>query len=111
MLFFIGLALILLHEMDAMRCHEWRIFPGLSRLSERVGFYLFMVMHIPLFVLVFSYLDIIEFRKGFDVFLIVHLGLHLLYLRHPKNEFKDWLSWSIISGAAMVGAADYASLT
>lgn len=70
----------------------------------------FESIQLPLFVLVFSYLDNVEFRKGFDMFLIVHLGLHLLYLRHPKNEFKDWLSWSIISGAAIFGAADYVSL-
>ncbi len=107
MLFSIGLALILLHEMDAMRCHEWRIFPGLSQLSERTGFFLFMVLHIPLFVVIFSNLDNLEFRRGFDVFLIIHLGLHLLFLRHPKNEFRDWLSWSIITGAALFGAADY----
>jgi hypothetical protein len=50
MLFFLGLALILLHEMDAMRCHEWRIF-------------------------------------------------------------RDWLSWSIIGGAALFGAADYLSIS
>ncbi|MBU3679737.1 MAG: hypothetical protein FGM32_09055 [Candidatus Kapabacteria bacterium] len=110
MLFFIGLALILLHEMDAMRCHEWRIFPGLSQLSEHAGFYLFMMLHIPLFIVIFSNLDSPAFRRGFDIFLIIHLGLHLLFLRHPKNEFKDWLSWSIIAGAALFGAADYLSI-
>jgi hypothetical protein len=111
MLFFLGLALILLHEMDAMRCHEWRIFPGLSQLSERTGFMLFMILHIPLFVVIFSHLDSLEFRKGFDIFLIIHMGAHLLFLRHPKNEFRDWLSWSIICGAALFGAADYLSIS
>lgn len=107
MLFYLGLVLIVLHEMDAMRCHEWRIFPGLSRMNERAGFLFFMMLHIPLYLVVFSSLDSPEFRKGFDIFLMIHFGLHLLFLRHSKNEFKDWLSWTIIVGAALFGAADY----
>jgi uncharacterized membrane protein YhhN len=46
------------------------------------------------------------FMKGFDIFLIVHLVLHLLFLRHKNNEFKDWISWSIIIGAALFGLLD-----
>lgn len=106
-LFFIGLSLMLLHEMDAVRCHEWRIFPGLSQLNEKTGFYLFMVLHIPLFAIILGSLDSTGFRMGFDVFLIIHLGLHLLFLQHPKNEFKDWFSWSVICGSAVFGAADF----
>jgi hypothetical protein len=46
------------------------------------------------------------FRKGFDIFMIVHLLLHLLFLKHKKNEFKDWISWSIIIGAGVCGLID-----
>lgn len=33
--FMLGLALLLVHELDAVRCHEWRMFPGLFALSDR----------------------------------------------------------------------------
>jgi hypothetical protein len=44
--------------------------------------------------------------RGLDLFFFVHLGLHLLYLKHPKNEFKDTLSWVFITGAAVAGLTD-----
>jgi len=33
-LFYLALSFMIIHEMDAVRCREWRIFPGLSRLNE-----------------------------------------------------------------------------
>ena len=104
----LGLAFILMHEMDAIRCKEWRIFPGLSFLNDRIGLIVFVFLHIPLFywVLIEIQMDNAGFRKGFDYFLIVHLILHLLFLMHKKNEFKDWVSWIIIVGAALFGLLD-----
>jgi hypothetical protein len=110
MLFYLGLAFILMHEMDAIRCKEWRIFPGLSFLNDEWGFRAFMMAHIPLFYFLFDGLinadTRADFIRGLDIFFIVHLGLHLLFLLHKKNEFKDWLSWSIISAAALSGLLD-----
>lgn len=104
--FFIGISFILLHEMDAVRCHEWRIFPGLSLLNDQLGFVLFMLAHVPLFTWLIYFVGNPSFRNGLDIFLLIHLGLHLIFLKHPKNEFKDWTSWTIISGAAICGAID-----
>ena len=107
--FYLGLSFILMHEMDAVRCKEWRIFPGLSLLSDRLGFQLFMWLHVPLFAIIFVKLfesDNTGFIWGLDVFFIVHMILHLLFLLHKNNAFKDFLSWSIISGAAVFGALD-----
>lgn len=101
--FYLGLSFILMHEMDAIRCKEWRIFPGLSYLNDQWGFSVFMFAHIPLFYWVFHSLDNASFVTGMSYFLIIHLVLHLLFLLHPKNEFKDWISWSIIVGAAVCG--------
>jgi len=108
-LFYLGLSFILMHEMDAVRCREWRIFPGLSRLDDKTGFAAFMLAHVPLYVALFWGLtgeNSQEVMRGLDLFFIIHLGLHLLFLRHPKNEFKDTLSWAIIAGAAVCGLAD-----
>ncbi len=109
-IFLIGLSLIVMHEMDAVRCREWRIFPGLSLLNDKTGYFIFLFAHIPIFFWLFWYLlnssDIDTFRTGFNIFLIVHFGLHLLFLKHKNNEFKDWISWIIITGTGICGLLD-----
>jgi len=107
--FLLGLSLILIHEMDAIRCKEWRIFPLVSLLDDKTGERVFILAHIPLYYFIFSGLDMganLSWIKGLDYFFIIHLGLHLLALRHPKNEFKDWLSWLLITGVALCGLLD-----
>jgi len=108
--FYLGLSLLTMHEMDAIRCREWRIFPGLSLLSDKLGHIIFVFAHIPLFFFIFWQLthsqDIEAFIKGFNIFMIVHLGLHILFLKHKNNEFKDWISWTIIIGAGLCGLLD-----
>jgi heme/copper-type cytochrome/quinol oxidase subunit 4 len=104
----LGLTFILMHEMDAVRCKEWRIFPGLSFLNDKVGLFLFVFLHIPLFywVMMETQAGNENFRIGINYFLIIHLILHLLFLLHKKNEFKDWISWVIIFGASLFGLLD-----
>jgi len=106
--FLLGVTLIFLHEMDAIRCKEWRIFPGLSLLDDRRGFVTFTLAHIPLLFWILHEIKIKDenFIYYFDIFLIIHLLLHLLFLMHKKNEFKDWVSWLIIIGAALCGLFD-----
>ncbi len=107
--FYLALTFIFLHEMDAIRCKEWRIFPGLSLMNDFWGHLIFMLAHIPLFYLLFWQLtqpSKESFIKGLDIFFIVHVGLHLLFLMHKKNEFKDWVSWTIISAAGVFGLLD-----
>jgi hypothetical protein len=108
--FYLGLSLLAMHEMDAIRCREWRILPGLSMLSDKMGHMVFLFAHIPLFYFVFRGLT---YRPspdgliyGFNIFMMVHLGLHLLMLWHKNNEFKDWISWTIIIGAGACGLID-----
>ncbi|MEM8846843.1 MAG: DUF6713 family protein [Bacteroidota bacterium] len=109
-LFYMGLTLLAMHEMDAIRCKEWRIFPGLSLLKSSTGYLIFMLIHIPIFYFIFWKLSIRQPNDGFifgmDIFMIVHLGLHIVFLKHKNNEFKDWISWSIIIGAGLCGALD-----
>lgn len=108
--FHLGLAFLSMHEMDAIRCKEWRIFPGLSMLSDKTGHIVFLFAHLPLFYFVYWQLthgpDIEAFIQGFNIFMIVHLGLHTLFLRHEKNEFTDWISWTIILAAGLCGLMD-----
>lgn len=108
--FYLGLSFMLMHEMDAIRCKEWRIFPGLSSLSDKVGQVVFIIVHLPLFLALFWGLsnteDIDRFSFYGSTFMLVHLCLHLVYLKHKNNEFKDILSWTIISGAGACGLVD-----
>jgi hypothetical protein len=109
--FFIGLSFILAHEMDAIKCQEWTIFPLVSRLDERIGYFVFTAIHVPLYLLLFWGL----YSKnglnsnviiGLDIFFIAHVFLHVLFLKHPKNQFKSMFSWVIILGAGIAGAID-----
>jgi len=96
--------------MDAVRCKEWRIFPLVALLDDKTGFQVFMLAHIPLFYLLLWGLMDQENPSslilGLNYFFILHLLAHLLFLRHPKNEFKDWMSWLWIIGAALFGGID-----
>jgi hypothetical protein len=109
--FFIGLSFILTHEMDAIKCREWRIFPLTSRLDDKMGYLVFTAAHLPLYLLLFWYLYTPDglnqsLIRGLNIFFVVHLFLHLAFLRHPKNEFKSAFSWILIVGAAVAGTID-----
>jgi Family of unknown function (DUF6713) len=110
MFFYLGFSFILIHEMDAIRCHEWRLFPGLASLNDKSGFMVFTLAHIPLFYFLLVGLlgqqDNTGLIFGLNVFFIAHFAMHLLFLMHKKNEFKDWLSWTLIAGAAFFGLLD-----
>jgi len=109
-LFLIGISFLIVHEMDAIRCKEWRIYPGLSLLSDKAGQLLFIFAHIPLLFWVFYQMTAVSvnnaFINGLNIFMIAHIGLHLLFIRHRNNEFKDWISWTLIIGAGLFGLAD-----
>lgn len=109
--FLAALAFLLVHEMDAVRCKEWTIFPGLSRLPEETGYLVFTAAHIPLIFLVMAGLagGVIfqpAVRITLDVFCLAHIGLHGFFHRHPKNGFGSRFSWLIILGTGLAGLAD-----
>ncbi|MBO0934394.1 DUF6713 family protein [Fibrella aquatilis] len=108
--FYLALAFIITHEMDAVRCNEHRIFPLTSMLTDRVGYVVFTAVHIPLFVWLFWVLSQPAKATGLmlslDTFFLVHIGLHLLLYRHPRNEFTSLFSWMVIIGAGLFGLLD-----
>lgn len=108
--FYLGLCFIFVHEMDAIRCKEWRIFPGLSYLNDQQGYMMFTVAHIPLYLFIFWGLTgqarMQSFMFWLDLFFIVHIILHLSARNHPQNLFEGWLSWSLIWGAGICGLID-----
>jgi hypothetical protein len=110
--FILGLSCLLTHELDAVRCQEWRIFPATAFLKDATGYAVFTLAHVPLFAaLLFALWEPASrsaIARGLDIFFIVHLALHLLYLKHPLNRFTTPLSWSLILLAAVLGALDIA---
>ena len=106
--FYIGLTLILTHELDAIRLKEWTVFPILSSLNVNLGFKIFTILHIPLFLVIFYGLKTNQEQtiKWLDIFFIIHIGLHLLLLKNKNNPFKSIFSWIIILLTGLFGILD-----
>jgi hypothetical protein len=113
--FFIGLALLFTHELDAIRRKEWRLFVILSALEEERAFRIFTLLHIPIFVLIF--LGIFgtsrsELRENtiisLDAFFAVHVVLHILFSKQPDYDFHTGFSRLLIFGAGICGMLDFA---
>ena len=106
-LFLFNLALFLLHEMDAIRRSEWRLFIVLKDLEDSKAYQVFTFIHLFLYVIIlsllFSQYQTITFWV-LDIFFIIHAILHLLFERHPRNEFKNTFSRAIIYSMGMLAA-------
>ncbi|WP_369592888.1 DUF6713 family protein [Lysinibacillus pakistanensis] len=98
-LFLFNLSLFLLHEMDAIRRSEWRLFIVLKDIEDSKAYKVFTFLHLFLFVIIltllFSEYQIIVFWF-LDLFFIIHAILHLFFEKHPRNEFKNTFSRAII---------------
>jgi hypothetical protein len=110
-LFVLAMAFIFTHELDAVRRHEWRIFPLTSKMSDEAGFSVYILAHVPLFALIiwFSFLSSPDtagyFKTGFSIFCVIHVILHMTYQYHPKNEFNNPMSQTLIWAGGIFGAA------
>lgn len=98
-LFLFNLSLFLLHEMDAIRRSEWRLFIVLKDMEDSKAYKIFTFLHLFLYVIILSLLfseyQIIVFWF-LDLFFIIHAILHLFFEKHPRNEFKNTFSRAII---------------
>ena len=109
--FYLGLALLFTHELDAMPNHEWRVLPLLKGLTDSVGRDTFIIAHVPLFAVVIAYVASLNMRvrsMARDMasgFLIAHALLHFAFSRHAEYEFSSSLSSVLIYGAAVCGLA------
>jgi len=102
---FLGaVALLFVHELDAIRCAEWRFFFAPTPLRDETAYRVFTALHAPLFVLVFWGLPSPTFRAVFDGFVVAHGGLHVALRNSPNLAFVGRFSWTWIYGAAALGA-------
>ena len=109
-LFWLGVAVLMAHELDAVRAQEWRLLYVLRRMPEKRARDAFIVIHVPvvaglLWLFGHSMSQIgAPSQIAFDAFLVVHAGLHWRLQNHPLNDFQGWISRGLIYGAAVVGA-------
>ncbi|MEM7511890.1 MAG: DUF6713 family protein [Bacteroidota bacterium] len=109
--FFTAVSFILLHEMDAVKYHEWNLLPILNKMDDEKGYWWFTVLHLPLYVGMFVGVKAVILNQGLlfaqllDGFLIIHFFLHFFLRKHSKYRFHNPLSWTLIIGAAVFGLA------
>jgi len=107
--FYLGLALLLTHELDAMPNHEWQVLPLLSGLTDSVGRIAFVIAHVPIFAVVIAYVGSLDLKtrsmaRGIvSAFLIAHAFLHFVFSGHSAYQFGSLLSSILIYGAALCG--------
>jgi hypothetical protein len=113
--FLLTLSFLFIHEMDAIRCREWTIFPLLSRLKDETGYLVFTAAHLPLVLLIFIgltnggiFLPVV--RILLDSFCVLHIILHTAFRHHPQNHFESGFSLFIIAGTGLAGLLDLGAL-
>lgn len=107
--FYLGLTLLICHELDAVFRHEWRILPGLSLLQDGPARTVFILIHIPAFVVLFWLTghksEIIRWRSqlGVDIFLVGHAVVHFGMSGHELYEFEPPVETITVYGGALAG--------
>jgi hypothetical protein len=106
-MFVSSFGLLATHELDAVRCFEWRVLPITRFLPEELGMILFILVHIPLFGWLANICwhadgaTQLKARRIFAGFCVVHVGLHWLFRNDPNYLFSGWLSNGLIGGAGI----------
>ena len=109
--FYAVLALLVAHELDAVERHEWRLFPVLRSLSDGLAGRVFVLLHVPLFLVLFRFATHPSprvrrrVRLAIDAFAVAHAGLHRRFRGHTDYEFEGPTSRVLIHGAALAGLA------
>ena len=107
--FYLGLALLFTHELDAMSNHEWQVLPLLSDLTDSVARQIFVIAHVPIFAVVIACIASLNLKTramARDIasgFLIAHALLHFAFSGHAAYQFSSSLSSMLIFGAGVCG--------
>ena len=107
LIFALELALLFVHEMDAIRRQEWKMFVFLKDMADEKAYRVFMLLHIPLYTAVLGLLLSDYARIGIyitDIVLMAHLLVHVVFRRHPANKLNGRMSKSIIYAAGLLAA-------
>jgi hypothetical protein len=108
--FYLGLACLFTHEMDAVPNHEWRALPYFGMLPDPTAMMIFVLAHVPLFAVLAALVASPSPRTRalsrlvIAVFLVIHGLLHMLSMGKPVYEFGSVLSNLLIFGGSTFGA-------
>ena len=109
LIFNLGFATILTHELDAMMQSEWRILFILRSLPEETASTAFVILHVPLITVLLwltnNEAEVIKnwSRIALAAFLIIHSGLHRLLENSQNYTFNSTLSLGLIYGGGFLG--------
>jgi hypothetical protein len=110
-IYYLGLACLFTHELDAVTHSEWRLLIGLRSQPDETALPLFVVLHVPLFftILWLSHFPREVVRNATRIvvagFLVVHAVMHFSKASDPLDEFEGTLSRTLIVSAAAFGIA------
>ena len=114
-LYYLGLAFLFTHELDAVTHSEWRLLFGLRSLPDPTASSSFVALHVPLFffILWLSHTSHDRLRTAVRAvvaaFFVVHAALHFRLSSHEAYEFSGALSHTLIFGAGACGIAYFAA--
>ena len=116
-LYYLGLAFLFTHELDAMTHSEWRLLLVLGSLPDDTASAWFVGLHVPLFFFILwlshASRDRVRnvVRTVVAAFFVVHAALHFLQSSREAYEFSGALSHALILGAAACGIAYLAAFS
>ncbi len=105
----LNILFFIMHEFDAFRQCEWKMFRILSKLKESTQYLIFLYIHILLTIFCFYYLwSTYNFNNQrlwliINIFSIFHFGLHWFARKWKSNVFNNIHSFIFISGWAITG--------
>ncbi|MEM7096660.1 MAG: DUF6713 family protein [Pseudomonadota bacterium] len=109
-IYYLTIATLVTHELDAVRHSEWVLLYILRDLPAATAYTVFVVLHVPLIVAILwlshhqnEKLQSI-FRFLFGVLTCVHAIIHLGLEGSEKYFFEGWLADGLIFGSATLGA-------
>ena len=92
-LFTFNYSLLLLHELDAIRAREWKMFIFLKDMKEQNGYIVFTLIHLPLYFWVIYTVSQV-WSGGYaivylltDIFLIGHAVIHYFSANTQQTDF------------------------
>lgn len=110
----VNITFVLMHEFDACKQGEWKMFKVLSPFKEKTRYQIFLWIHFPISVFLINYYARVMNFDNFRAWIIVnafgvaHLLLHVVALKWKTNVFTSVSSFIFIAGAALTGAANLA---
>jgi len=108
-LYYLALAFLITHELDAVAHSEWRLLFVLRNLEDAAAAQTFVALHVPLLfaVLWHSHHARREIgywtRGGVAVFLVVHTLVHFALSGAPQYDFDGVLSRILILSSGAFG--------